>query len=628
MILLGAFAAGPALIAYSALESANDARAEQVRFQEMMAAAGAIKDSILGMQSNVRGYVISGRRQHLQRWREARDAAGRQVERLVSHVPDRAEFAAAAEDVEESVRAYVEDYSTPLLKTAIRDRAAAASQITAGAARPFSEPVRGELDDLVDLFGQLVADARERAEDYSDRAQLVLIVGIVGGLIVALLSWLYVLSTVRRPLVELTDVVARFGQNDFEARAEPAGPYEIEFLIRSFNQMAAQRERERHQVVSASEAKSDFLARMSHELRTPLNAILGFGQLLEMDRREGEDSESVDQILRAGRHLLSLIDEVLDISRIESGTLRVSPEPVAMQGVIADVQSMVGPLAAEREITVETRLDDDSLYARADQQRLKQILLNLLTNAIKYNRERGKVTLRCSGSDGKVRIAVTDTGFGINSELREKLFTPFERLGAESKGDVQGTGLGLALSQRLAELMAGTLELEASGPEGSTFVLSLPKTKAPARQPEPEHEGGDESRSADDLVVVYIEDNVSNFSLVEQIFDRHLPARLYTSIQGSIGLELVRRHKPDLILLDLHLPDMPGEALLAELKADPETSEIPVLIVSADATSGHQQRLIEQGAQEYLTKPLDVPKFIRTVRRVTRPKEVEIDVAD
>lgn len=628
LILLGAFAAVPALIAYSALDSAEEADREQLRYQEMMSAASAIKDSILIMQSNGRGYVISGRSRHLDAWRQGRNAIRRQTARLRRIVPEDGELQAAAREVEESVEAYVDGYATPLIRIAIRNRDAAAKHISRRAARSFSEPVRAELDQLVDLFGQVVADARERAESYSDRAQLVLIIGVVGGLIVALLSWLYVLRTVRRPLLELTDVVARFGQDDFAARGDPAGPYEIEFLIRSFNEMAAQREQARHQVMSASEAKSEFLARMSHELRTPLNAILGFGQLLEMDGVEAEQAESVDQILRAGRHLLSLIDEVLDISKIESGRLRISLEPVAMKGVIADVQSMIGPLAAERKVSVEATLDDDSRYALADQQRLKQILLNLLTNAINYNRPGGDVKLYCSGDGSMIRIAVSDTGIGIDAAMTDRLFTPFERLGAERSGEVEGTGLGLALSQRLAELMSGNLELKESGSDGSTFMLTLPEIESPEAVQESEGEPVRRQRDRDDLVVVYIEDNVSNFSLVEQIFERHLPARLYTSIQGSIGIELVRRHKPDIVLLDLHLPDMTGETVLNELKTDAETAGIPVIVISADATSGHQRRLIEQGADEYLTKPLDVPRFIETVRRATSLEGAEIDVAD
>ena len=372
----------------------------------------------------------------------------------------------------------------------------------------------------------------------------------------------------------------------------------------------------------ANQAKSDFLSRMSHELRTPLNGILGFAQLLQMASLAADQEESVAHILKAGRHLLALINEVLDISRIEAGRLQLSVEPVPIDDTLRGAIDLVRPLAAQRGIELAVEVADDHRHVLADRQRLQQVLLNLLSNAVKYNRPRGAVTVSCEKRvEDRLRILVKDTGQGIPPGKLERLFTPFDRLGAEGTG-IEGTGLGLALSKHLVEVMGGTLEATSQVGTGSTFAVELPLTAAPADALEPVGASPTlrpEPREAR-MTVLYVEDNLSNLRLIEQVLGRRPHTTLLSAMQGRLGLDLAREHRPDLILLDLHLPDLPGAEVLRQLLAEPRTREIPVVILSADATSGQSERLLEAGAQAYLTKPLDVRQLLALVDQLASVK--------
>lgn len=368
----------------------------------------------------------------------------------------------------------------------------------------------------------------------------------------------------------------------------------------------------------ASQAKSEYLSRMSHELRTPLNAILGFGQLLQQDLTSPDDMESVEQILKAGHHLLELIDELLDITRIEAGRLRISPEPVCVAETIHDCVQLVRPLAEQRGITIEGE-PSRNFHALADHQRLMQVVLNLLSNAIKYNRSQGHVWISCNSTeDAQLQINIEDTGLGIAEENLERIFDPFERLDTQHPR-VEGTGLGLALSRRLAELMGGQIGVKSELGKGSLFWVKLPQAEAMPDSDELESgQSGQEDPISEGArprqkTVLYIEDNLSNLRLIERLLSQRPNIRLIPAMQGLLGLDLARQHTPDLILLDLNLPDMNGLEVLSRILSDPLTAQIPVIIISADATPGEIARLRAAGARDYLTKPFDVSQFLKVL---------------
>lgn len=358
----------------------------------------------------------------------------------------------------------------------------------------------------------------------------------------------------------------------------------------------------------ANRAKTEFLSRTSHELRTPLNAILGFGQLLEIADLSADDRESVDQILKAGRHLLRLINDVLDIAGIETGRRTLSPEPVAIAEAAREALDLIQPLAGVRDIQVFDAIGPaDQRYVYADAQRLRQVLLNLLSNAVKFNRQHGTVALSCEERPGGLlRIQITDTGRGIASEDLGKLFMPFERLQAEHEG-IEGTGLGLAHSRSLVRAMRGTIGVESAPGQGSTFWLELPIVEAPLTRLEQEETPVLlPSRRLRACTLLHIEDTLSNRQLVERILAARPEITMLTATDGRAGLACARQHQPDVILLDLHLPRMHGDAVLRELQADPATADIPVVVLSADATPGRADRVLAAGAQAFLTKPVDV----------------------
>src|SRR5205807_6498528 len=301
----------------------------------------------------------------------------------------------------------------------------------------------------------------------------------------------------------------------------------------------------------ANLAKSEFLSRMSHELRTPLNAILGFAQLLELDAASAEQQESVGQILRAGRHLLGLINEILDISRIEAGRLQLSLERVPVQETVRQAIDLVQPSAAEAHVTVRSEAIEDGVHVLADRQRLQQVLLNLLSNGVKYNRAGGTVTVACRESPAsRLRIEVTDRGPGITADKLARLFTPFDRLGAEASA-VEGTGLGLALSKSLVEAMGGALQVRSQPEEGCTLWVEVAVVAGPGERevaavsaPVVEEAGPREAQK-----ILYIEDNLSNLTLVESILARRPGTTVLSAMQGRGGGGLGGGHRAALSLL-------------------------------------------------------------------------------
>jgi len=375
---------------------------------------------------------------------------------------------------------------------------------------------------------------------------------------------------------------------------------------------------------SANQAKSAFLSSMSHELRTPLNAILGFAQILTSDSLPStleQKKEFANHILKSGRHLLTLINEILDLAKVESGTVTLSMEPVALADTLRETRAMVEPIAANRGVRVLFP-DVDGAVVLADRTRLKQVLLNLLSNAVKYNREGGAVILGCEQvSPSRLRLSVQDTGAGLDAEQVASLFQPFNRLGQEG-GQQEGTGIGLVVTKRLVELMGGEIGVSSSPGVGSVFWIELgstaPLAQHVADEPAPEADGAaapaaDGGSPQEPHLILYVEDNPANLRLVEEIIRFRTDLRLLSALDGHVGLSLARAHQPEIILLDLNLPGMSGLEVLRQLRADPATAGIPVFALSANAMARDIERGRAAGFNRYLTKPIDIDKFTEAI---------------
>ena len=370
---------------------------------------------------------------------------------------------------------------------------------------------------------------------------------------------------------------------------------------------------------SANYAKSAFLSSMSHELRTPLNAILGFAQILSSDRLPStleQKKEFAGHILKSGRHLLTLINEILDLAKVESGTVSLSLEPVGLDAILQECRDMIAPLASQRGIGMAFP-DACPLNVLADRTRLKQILLNLLSNALKYNREQGQVAIECvPHACGRVRISVRDTGVGLDAEQLALLFQPFNRLGQEG-GTEEGSGIGLVVTKRLVELMDGNIGVSSAPGEGSIFWIELrvvdavPIPAAPVL-PRPDLAGALLEHSAP-VTLLYVEDNPANLTLVEEIV-RYCPQlQLLTATDGRLGVEMARTHLPQLILMDINLPHVNGTDALKLLRADPRTAHIPVIALTANAMPGDVERSMALGFYRYLTKPINLDEFTEAI---------------
>ncbi len=368
----------------------------------------------------------------------------------------------------------------------------------------------------------------------------------------------------------------------------------------------------------ANLAKSDFLSNMSHELRSPLNAILGFAQLIqsEIPGPTASQRDSVGQILEAGWYLLKLINEILDLAAIEAGKLSLSLEPVSVSDVLLECQAMIEPQAQKAGLSMSFPRFDMRTFVNADRTRMKQVLINLLSNAIKYNRREGSVDVQCAQSAGHVRISVKDTGDGLPPEKLAQLFQSFNRLGQEGSAE-EGTGIGLVVTKRLVEVMGGTIGVKSTVGLGSTFWVDLIADSAP-------------SLSLDGVAVhpvqlphvpdaplqrtlLYVEDNPANLQLVVQIIARRPDMRLLSAKNGSLGIELARASRPDVILMDINLPGMSGIKAMQMLRADALTAHIPVVALSANAMPRDIERGLQAGFFRYLTKPLRVEEFLKTL---------------
>jgi signal transduction histidine kinase/CheY-like chemotaxis protein len=358
----------------------------------------------------------------------------------------------------------------------------------------------------------------------------------------------------------------------------------------------------------ANEAKSEFLSRMSHELRTPLNAILGFGQLLEMEAISDRQAENVEQILIAGRHLLGLVNDILDIARIETRKVNLSVERVNVREIIEESFALLAPLSKKSDITL-TFEEANCPDVWSDRQRLKQVFLNLLSNGIKYNRPHGNVTVSIERDSEGLKIHFRDSGIGIESQYLDRVFTPFDRLGSDN-AQVEGSGLGLALSKTLIDAMGCKMELKSNHGVGTTFSIFFPQSTIikPTLELIEKANQSDETGfdNPNNLRVLLIEDNIVNLRYISKFVEKLDGVALMSAKEGGIGIEMARLHQPDLILLDLDLPDINGQEVLSVLRADPQIGGTHIVVMSAETNPHIVEQTMALGAHKFVTKPVDV----------------------
>ncbi|HXA33616.1 MAG TPA: ATP-binding protein [Acidimicrobiales bacterium] len=480
--------------------------------------------------------------------------------------------------------------------------------------KKYMDSVRADIALVESRLNGLGTSQRNELQMYVTWSQVVDYIGL-GVVVVTILVFLVLLRRVGGRLALISRNAVHLGAEEplelSRESQDELGRLGQALMVASarLDQRRVELEGARDEALAATQAKDEFLSRMSHELRTPLTAILGFGQLLQLEDLSPDNADSIDHIVTAGQHLLQLINEVLDIAQIESGHLSLSMEPILLGEVVTEIVSLMSPIAAARAVNVEQR-GLEGLAVWADRQRIKQVLLNLVSNAIKYNREGGSIVITGSASAETVALTVADTGVGIPESSLDRLFVPFDRMGATNSG-IEGTGVGLSLSKALVEAMAGTIGADSEVGQGSRFWVELPAAEFDSRRtsgPRMQKGGG---------MVLYVEDNLASLRMIERLFNGR-PETLQVSVQGTMALELARELQPVLILLDLHLPDMSGEEALRQLKADPRTASIPVVVLSADVTPGRIDRILDAGAVGYLSKPVDVPRLIAYLDNASR----------
>ncbi len=481
------------------------------------------------------------------------------------------------------------------------------------------------------MVPQPQAEIFMQAEQVSKAA---LTIAFVGMFIVAFVGW-WISGILSRPMQVMADAAQAVARGDLVSKVDlpdKLRPIEIIKLQNSFNQMIDDVGRKNtvlinlaHEAVISSNHKSAFISSMNHELRTPMNAVLGFAQMLEINQQEpltDTQKTAVEHILRNGNHLLELIDQMMDLNKIEAGTLPLNIEEIPARDVVDETLYLVRARANHDEIEiVDATVDEKLPLLWTDSTRLIQVLLNLMSNAVKYNRKGGRVTLSCEPlPDHRLRIKVTDNGLGIPAELHDKVFTPFQRLGHEL-GQIDGTGIGLSISRQIVDMLEGEIGFESDYHVGSCFWVDIP---LPPEKTEMEEEtvtqsGKTTSVAATDKsrlrTLLYIEDNPDNLDLMEAIIGQFKQLRLLSAPNALIGYDLATSNKPDLILMDINLPGMNGFQALKRLRDTHETRGIPVIAVTSNSQPEDVKAGLNAGFNAYLTKPIKVSDLMRTIEK-------------
>ena len=602
LMLLGSLFTG-----YRLERQTGQATGEMLRTMKVESDIQAMLTSIEDAATGVRGFVLTGQDEFLTPYRSARLQLPTTLDSLRANIRD-------PEQIKRLQRVMpLVEYKLTSLDALSESRGMPAADMRKHLleTKEILDQLRAEIR-AMNVREAILVEARTQAVDEAIRRNALMnaataIVGLAG----AAAMLIFTMRVVRR---------VRLATNNAErlAREQPlllgdSATDELGQLSDRLERASAVLAERAAAAQAANRAKTEFLSRTSHELRTPLNAILGFAQLLESDLNEARQRKDAAQIVRAGRHLLALIDDVLDIARIEAGGLPIEREPVELDSLLSEAMALVAPLAGKRRIRLqEPQLSADVLVL-ADRQRALQVVLNLLSNAIKYNVDGGWVRVEASDDETSVTVDITDSGKGISVELRDRLFTPFDRLGAE-RHNRDGTGLGLALSKSLMEQMGGQIDLHTASDLGSVFRLTFVRATADKPRTTTEIGAPVENRSAaTKRTVLCVEDDASNLALIETLMLRRPHLHLITARNGADALEIIRGQPFDLVLLDLNLPDGSGESVLREIRASPELAAIPVVILSADALPATIERLRATGASAYVTKPLDLKVFYSTV---------------
>lgn len=482
--------------------------------------------------------------------------------------------------------------------------------------------LRTEIEIMNTREAVLVAQDQVEVNQGRQRNIVLTLVAAIAGILGALAgAWLFSNTIVKRVRL-LRDSAAHLARG--EALALPSSSRdelgqlseELDHAAQLLSKSTNDAHQARHEAEVASASKTMFLSRTSHELRTPLNAILGFAQLLENDLPQGKQRDSVTLIKNAGEHLLKLINEVLDIARIESGDLTLVLSPVEIAPLLNEAIQFISPLGKIRDIEIQSDYPQ-GLTALADRQKLMQVVLNLLSNALKYGPANSTVNVSAYIKDDRAIIEVLDAGIGIPKHLKARVFTPFDRLGAEQT-KTEGTGLGLALSRQIMTSMHGSVHV---ADDKSLFWLTLPATKTVTKDKKasPSHPLDTIQSLANKHKILYVEDNASNLALVEAIISRHKSLRLYSVKTVWQAMRFLNEITPEIILLDLHLPDGTGEDLVIKLKSDQRYAHTPIIMVSADALPETIARLKAAGATDYFTKPLDISAFNQRLKELIHP---------
>lgn len=587
----------------------------------LSSSANQILSDALNAETGVRGYVATGDPEFLTPYNTT-----------VSRVPkDTAALRSAAETEGDGApeRAVETTMNKAMAQFAhMRDAVSAGTPVSTLrrellTGKRTMDTLRAQVTSLAARPTAVVATRRVDISRMESQIGTLTIAGVILGLVGGFLGSVLVTSGVSRRVIAIAANADRLGRGE-AMEPLPAARDELGQLSDALGHAeglldtrAAELIAARDEALSATHSKNAFLSSTSHELRTPLNAILGFTQLLQLSDLNEEDRDGVERILGAGRHLLALINELIDIARIESGELGLSVEPVLVRPLVEETCQLMATLAAERSITISMCNTEPGLAVLADQQRLRQILVNLISNGIKYNRRGGTIRIGCRAEeDDQVKLVVKDGGPGIAEADLERIFLPFERLGADQTG-IEGSGIGLPLARALAQAMSGQLTASSVAGQGSAFAVTLPRgvmswtrerVEVPRQAAIPPADP-----AATTIRVLYVEDNPANIEVVSRFLKTRANVVLRTATTGEAGLEAALAEVPELILLDLHLPDLSGEEVLGRLRADPATADVPVAVLSAEAAPSVIRRLRAGGIVAYLTKPLDLAELGRLI---------------